>query len=54
MKSLIEALERARHELVTLHGLLAADGAAPTITWSIDVGNVIDEIDAAIESSNNR
>ena len=50
MTSQIEkALEKARYELVTLHGLLAADGACPGITWSIDVGSTIDELDAAIK-----
>ena len=42
------ALRVARHELVTLHGLLAADGAAPAETWSIDTNAAIAAIDAAL------
>ena len=29
------ALEIARHELTTLHGLIAADGTAPQKIWTI-------------------
>ena len=46
-EKLRDALEMARHELTTLHGLIAADGAAPRETWSIDtmgVTSVIDDV----------
>lgn len=42
------ALEAARHELATLHGLLAADGAAPGETWTINVATTLALIDAAL------
>lgn len=44
------ALEAARHELTTLHGLIAADGAAPHETWSIDTSSVVAMIDEALTS----
>ena len=44
------ALEAARHELTTLHGLVAADGAAPTETWTLDESHIIRQLDEAIES----
>lgn len=40
------ALEMARHELTTLHGLIAADGMAPTETWTIDTNKAVAAIDA--------
>jgi hypothetical protein len=43
-----QALEAARHELVTLDGLLAADGCAPHETWTIDTSAVVALIDAAL------
>lgn len=43
-----KALESARHELTTLHGLIAADGAAPQETWSIDTSAVVSAIDEAL------
>jgi hypothetical protein len=43
-----KALEAARHELTTLHGLIAADGAAPQETWPIDTSAVVAAIDEAI------
>lgn len=46
-----EALEAARHELVTLHGLVAADGEAPMETFKIDTSDAVQKIDKAIESS---
>ena len=50
-KTLIKsALEAARHELTTLHGLVAADGAAPTETWTLDESHIIRQLDEAIES----
>lgn len=44
------ALEAARHELTTLHGLTLADGAAPQETWQADTKAVIDQIDQALDS----
>lgn len=44
-----EALKVARHALVTLHGLMAADGAAPELTWQIDETKTLAVIDAALE-----
>ena len=44
------ALDAARHELTTLHGLLAADGAAPNETWTINVADTLALIDAALAS----
>jgi len=43
-----KALEIARHELTTLHGLIAADGAAPSETWSIDTSAAVVAIDDAL------
>jgi hypothetical protein len=43
-----KALEIARHELTTLHGLIAADGAAPNETWSIDTSAAVAAIDDAL------
>ena len=43
-----KALEIARHELTTLHGLIAADGAAPSETWSIDTCAAVAAIDDAL------
>lgn len=42
-----KALKEARHELVTLNGLLAADGAAPSDTWTINTTPVIEALDVA-------
>jgi hypothetical protein len=46
-----KALEIARHELTTLHGLIAADGAAPTETWTIDTNRVVAAIDEVLSES---
>lgn len=46
-----KALEEARHELTTLHGLVAADGAAPQETWVIDTNAVIAVIDQALNEA---
>lgn len=46
-----KALEMARHELTTLHGLMAADGAAPSETWSIDTSAVVSAIDDALSEA---
>ena len=43
------ALEVARHELVTLHGLVVADGAAPDETFEIDTSDVVELIDEALK-----
>ena len=45
------ALEVARHELVTLHGLIVADGAAPNETFEIDTIDVVNLIDAALKEA---
>ena len=39
------ALEAARHELSTLHGLYAFDGEAPEETWRLDTTQVVGLID---------
>ncbi|SFB22207.1 hypothetical protein [Azotobacter beijerinckii] len=43
-----EGMEAARHELVTLDGLTAADGAAPTETFVINTRAAIAKLDAAL------
>ena len=48
MEELKKALEAARHELTTLHGLVAFDGAAPAHTWPIDTSEVLRIIDKAL------
>ena len=42
------ALHVARHELVTLHGLIAADGAAPQEAFVIDTREAVALIDEAL------
>jgi len=42
------ALEAARHELTTLHGLTVCDAAAPSETWTIDTSEIVRAIDEAI------
>lgn len=42
------ALELARYELVTLNGLVVADGAAPNETLAIDTAPIIKRLDAVI------
>jgi hypothetical protein len=45
-----KALESARHELVTLHGLLAMDEAArPHDTFYVDTNAAVDAIDDALK-----
>lgn len=44
------ALEAARHSLVSLSGLTACDGVAPTETFVIDEARVISMIDAVLPS----
>jgi len=46
-----QALELARYELTTMHGLVAADGAAPDITWPIDTSKAVAAIDEALSES---
>ena len=46
-----KALEIARHELTILHGLIAADGAAPKETWNIDTSAVVAAIDEALNEA---
>jgi hypothetical protein len=48
------ALEIARHELTTLHGLIAADGAAPQETWSIDTSAAVKSIDDVLNEASCR
>lgn len=42
------ALEDARHELTTLHGLYAFDGAAPKESWRLDTSKTLAKIDGAL------
>lgn len=42
------ALEVARHELATLHGLIAFDGAAPSETFAIDTSAAREAVDEAL------
>ncbi|MCZ7556803.1 MAG: hypothetical protein M5R41_10430 [Bacteroidia bacterium] len=45
------ALETARHELMTLNGLHAADAAEPQTTWIIDTNGTLCVIDAALNAT---
>lgn len=49
----VRALESARHELTALHGLLAADGAAPSLTWNLNTSAVVAELDQALRQVSN-
>lgn len=49
-RPLIAALKAAQHELTTLNGLVAADGASPTHTWKIDTSATLAKIDAAMKN----
>lgn len=42
------ALSVARHELTTLNGLIAADGAAPQETFNIDTSEAVALIDEVL------
>lgn len=42
------ALEEARHELTTLHGLYAFDGAAPEESWRLDESKVLAKMDEVL------
>lgn len=53
-EQLREALEMARHELTTLHGLVAADGMAPMETWAIDTNKTVAMIDAALNEASRK
>jgi hypothetical protein len=41
--------EAARHELTTLHGLYAFDGAAPSETWRISTAAAMEVLDGALD-----
>lgn len=49
MSPVRRTLEVARHELVTLNGLIVADGAPPNETFEIDTGEAVDLIDEALK-----
>jgi hypothetical protein len=49
-RPLIAALKAAQHELTTLNGLVAADGAAPSETWKLDTTATLAKIDAALRT----
>lgn len=49
MNATQRALEVARHELVTLSGLQAADATAPHETFTIDTNEAIRLIDVALK-----
>lgn len=51
-KELEEALEHARLDLTSLHGLYAFDGAAPSEaeTWQLDNNRVIDHLDRVLDA----
>ena len=46
-----DAMEAARHELITLDGLIAADGVAPTETWVLDTKAIIKKLDAVLSAT---
>ncbi len=48
-RSITDALEDARHELVTLNDLMAYDGEAPADTWELDTTEAVARIDEALE-----
>ncbi len=54
MSPVQQALTVARHELVTLHGLVAVDAAAPDESFSIDTNEAIALIDKALKRIGNR
>src|SRR3712207_6090016 len=45
MNDIERALEDIRYELVTLHGLMATDGAKPTKPWGIDTRAALAQLD---------
>ena len=49
-----QALSVARHELATLHGLVAVDAAAPAESFSIDTNEPVALIDKTLEQMDNR
>lgn len=49
-----QALTVARHELVTLHGLVAVDAAAPDESFSIDTNEAVAMIDKVLKRIGNR
>ncbi|MFZ1327031.1 MAG: hypothetical protein WAT67_13620 [Candidatus Contendobacter sp.] len=46
-----QALEIARHELTTLHGLVAVDAAAPLEPWRIDTSAAVTALDQALNEA---
>ena len=53
MRKILDVLEIARHSLVTLHGLIAADGEVPEETFQIDEDKTIRLIDRAVNLMEN-
>lgn len=51
---LLKALEAARHELTTLHGLKAFDGTAPGEFWTLDTSSAVKQIDDASKAASVR
>ena len=54
MSPVQQALTVARHELATLHGLVAVDAAAPGESFSIDTNETVAVIDKALGQMDNR
>lgn len=54
MSPVQQALTVARHELATLHGLVAVDAAMPGGSFSIDTNEAIALIDKALVQIDNR
>lgn len=54
MSPVQQALTVARHELVTLHGLVAVDAAAPDESFSIDTNEAVAMIDKVLKRIGNR
>ena len=54
MSPVQQALTVARHELATLHGLVAVDAAMPGGSFSIDTNEAIALIDKALAQIDNR
>ena len=54
MSPVQQALTVARHELATLHGLVAGDAATPDKSFSVDTSEAVALIDKALSQMNNR
>lgn len=54
MSPVQQALTVARHELATLHGLVAVDAAAPDESFSIDTNEAVALLDTVMEQIDNR